>query len=176
MPPMVRPHAGTESGMIDVVRDLSANSGAGPISSRDPAAPARGVAARAAGKVAIVVYDGVGVFELGVACDVFGNTDLTNLGVPWYRLSICGAGGTTVTADGGLRIEPPYGLEKTRRVDTLIVPPTDRLDELPAEVFDALRRAHARGCRIISLVHRRVRPGRGGTAQGPAGHHALDRV
>jgi transcriptional regulator GlxA family with amidase domain len=56
-----------------------------------------------------------------------------------------------VTADGGLRIEPPYGLEKTRRVDTLIIPPTDRLDELPAEVFDALRRAHARGCRIISL-------------------------
>jgi transcriptional regulator GlxA family with amidase domain len=109
------------------------------------------MAARAAGKVAIVVYDGFGVFELGVACDVFGNTALTDLGVPWYRLSICGAGGTTVTADGGLRIEPPYGLERTRRVDTLIVPPTDRIDELPAEVFDALRRAHARGCRIISL-------------------------
>jgi transcriptional regulator GlxA family with amidase domain len=109
------------------------------------------MAARAAGTVAIVVYDGVGVFELGVACDVFGNTDLTDLGVPWYRLSICGAGGTTVTADGGLRIEAPHGLERTRRVDTLIVPPTDRLDELPVEVFDALRRAHARGCRIISL-------------------------
>jgi AraC family transcriptional activator FtrA len=136
--------------MIDVVRDLSANSGAGP-NRRGSGAPAQGVAARPAGKVAIVVYDGVGIFELGVACDVFGNTDLTNLGVPWYRLSICSAGGTTVTADGGLRIEPPYGLEKTRRVDTLIIPPTDRLDELPAEVFDALRRAHARGCRIISL-------------------------
>jgi AraC family transcriptional activator FtrA len=136
--------------MIDVVRDLSANAAAGPIR-RGSGAPTQGVAARAAGKVAIVVYDGVGVFELGVACDVFGNTDLTDLGVPWYRLSICGAGGTTVTADGGLRIEPPCGLEKTRRVDTLIVPPTDRLDELPGEVFDALRRAHARGCRIISL-------------------------
>ena len=33
----------------------------------------------------------------------------------------------------------------------MVVPPTDRLDEVPAEVFDALRRAHARGCRIISL-------------------------
>jgi AraC family transcriptional regulator, transcriptional activator FtrA len=136
--------------MIDVVRDLSANSAASPIRPGS-GAPARGMATRAAGKVAIVVYDGVGVFELGVACDVFGNTDLTDLGVPWYRLSICGAGGTTVTADGGLRIEPPCGLEKTRRVDTLIVPPTARLDELPGEVFDALRRAHARGCRIISL-------------------------
>jgi AraC family transcriptional activator FtrA len=136
--------------MIDVVRDLSANSATSSIRPRS-GAPAQGMAARAAGKVAIVVYDGVGVFELGVACDVFGNTDLTDLGVPWYRLSICGAGGTTVTADGGLRIEPPYGLERIRRVDTLIVPPTDRIDELPAEVFDALRRAHARRCRIISL-------------------------
>jgi len=136
--------------MIDVVRDLSANSVTGPIRSGS-GDPTRAMAGRAAGKVAIVVYDGVGVFELGVACDVFGNTDLTDLGVPWYRLSICGTGATTVTADGGLRIEPPYGLERTRRVDTLIVPPTDRLDALPAEVFDALRRAHARGCRIISL-------------------------
>lgn len=136
--------------MIDAVRDFAANSVTGRIRSGS-GRPAQGMAARAAGKVAIVVYDGVGVFELGVACDVFGNTDLTDLGVPWYRLSICGAGGTTVTADGGLRIQPPYGLERTRRVDTLIVPPTDRLDELPVEVFDALRRAHARGCRIISL-------------------------
>jgi transcriptional regulator GlxA family with amidase domain len=136
--------------MIDVVRDFSANSMTGRIRSGS-GDPAQGMATGAAGRVAIVVYDGVGVFELGVACDVFGNTDLTDLGVPWYRLSICGAGGTTVTADGGLRIEPPYGLERIRRVDTLIVPPTDRIDELPAEVFDALRRAHARGCRIISL-------------------------
>ena len=136
--------------MIDAVRDFTANSVTGRIryGSGDPA---QRMAARAGGKVAIVVYDGVGVFELGVACDVFGNTDLTDLGVPWYQLSICGAGGTTVTADGGLRIEAPHGLERTRRVDTLIVPPTDRLDELPVEVFDALRRAHARGCRIISL-------------------------
>jgi len=136
--------------MIDAVRDFTANSVSGRMRSGS-GDPAQRMAARAGGKVAIVVYDGVGVFELGVACDVFGNTDLTDLGVPWYRLSICGAGGTTVTADGGLRIEAPHGLERTRRVDTLIVPPTDRLDELPVEVFDALRRAHARGCRIISL-------------------------
>ncbi len=107
--------------------------------------------AGAAGNVAIVVYDGVGMFELGVACDVFGTNDLADLGLPWYRLFICGAGGAPVTADGGLRIHPPFGLERTRRVETVVVPPTDRLDEVPTEVFDALRRAHARGCRIVSL-------------------------
>jgi len=135
--------------MIDPVRDFSANSVAGR-NRPGPSGPAQR-AAGAAGSVAIVVYDGVGVFELGVACDVFGSSDLTDLGVPWYRLSICGAGGTAVTADGGLRIQPPFGLERARRVATIVVPPTDRLDEVPAEVFEALRRAHARGCRIISL-------------------------
>jgi AraC family transcriptional activator FtrA len=137
--------------MIDVVRDFSANTvvdraGGGS------GAPPRGTAKRAARDVAIVVYEGVGVFELGVACDVFGSTDLTaDLGVPWYRLSICGAGRATVTVDGGLRIDPPYGLERIRKADTVVVLPTNRLDDVPPEVFDALRRAHARGCRIISL-------------------------
>jgi AraC family transcriptional regulator, transcriptional activator FtrA len=135
--------------MIDPVRDFSANSAArrNRPGSSGPAHQAAG----AAGSVAIVVYDGVGVFELGVACDIFGSNDLTDLGVSWYRLSICGAGGTAVTAGGGLRIHPSFGLERTRRAATVVVPPTDRLDEVPAEVFDALRRAHARGCRIISL-------------------------
>ena len=126
--------------MIDVVRDFSANS--------------HGTRRRRSPKVrdvAIVVYDGVSLFELGVACNVFGSTALTNLGVPWYRLSICGPGGSTVTSDGGLQIHAPFGLERMRCVDTVVVPPTDRLDEVPAEVFEALRHARARGCRIMSL-------------------------
>jgi len=136
--------------MIDAMRDFPANPGAAPSRARS-GRPLRRRKGASASSVAIVVYDGVGVFELGVACDVFGNNDLTNLGVPWYRLSICGAGGTAVTSDGGLQIHPPFGLERTRRVDTVVVPPTDRLGDVPTEVFDMLRRAHARGCRIISL-------------------------
>ena len=136
--------------MIDHMRDFPATSGAGrPAAGSDR--PSGRMSAGAAGNMAIVVYDGVGMFELGVACDVFGTNDLADLGLPWYRLFVCSAGGAPVTADGGLRIHPPFGLERTRRVDTVVVLPTDRLDEVPAEVFDALRRAHARGCRIISL-------------------------
>jgi AraC family transcriptional activator FtrA len=134
--------------MIVVVRDFSANSaGARP----GTTSRSHRRASRLVRDVAILVYDGVGVFELGVACDVFGSTDLTDLGVPWYRLSVCGPGSPTVTADGGLVISAPFGLDRTRHVDTVIVPPTNRLDEVPAEVFDALRHAQARGCRIISL-------------------------
>jgi AraC family transcriptional activator FtrA len=101
--------------------------------------------------VAIVVYDGVTLFELGVACDVFGTTDLTDLGVPWYELSICGAGAAPLTIDGGLRLEVAHGLERIRHVGTVVVPPTDQLDTVPTEVLGELRRAHERGCRILSL-------------------------
>ncbi len=100
--------------------------------------------------MAIVVYDGIGLFELGVAFDVFGHNDL-DLPVPWYGLSVCGAGAAAVAVEGGLTVQVPHGLERIRRVDTVVVPPTDRLHAVPPEVFEALRRAHARGCRILSL-------------------------
>ncbi|MGP0031825.1 MAG: GlxA family transcriptional regulator [Acidimicrobiales bacterium] len=100
--------------------------------------------------MAIVVYDGIGLFELGVAFDVFGRTDL-ELGVPWYGLSVCGAGAAPVTIDGGLTLQVPHGLERARRVDTVVVLPTAQLEAVPPEVLEALCRAHARGCRIVSL-------------------------
>jgi AraC family transcriptional activator FtrA len=101
--------------------------------------------------VGIVVYDGVGLFELGVALDVFGSNDLTDLGAPWYQLSVCGTHPTARAAQGGLRVEVPHGLQRMRRVDTVVVPPTENLEQVPVEVFEMLRRAHARGCRVVSL-------------------------
>jgi transcriptional regulator GlxA family with amidase domain len=133
--------------MIDTVRDESASrKDDGPRSVRAGGRLARGLSPT----VAVVVYDGVNAFELGVVCEIFSG-QARMLDVPWYRLSVCGAGPAPVTTDGGFRIEPARGLEGTRSVETLIVPPTDRLDQVPTEVFDALRRAHARGCRILSL-------------------------
>ena len=64
--------------MIDAMRDFAANSRTGRIRSGS-GRPAQGMAARAAGKVAIVVYDGVGVFELGVACDVSDPAAVANM-------------------------------------------------------------------------------------------------
>ncbi len=136
-----------ESGMIDTVRDEPAiRKDATRRSARDGGQ----FGTRQSSAVAVVVYDGVNAFELGVVCEVF-SWQMRTIGVPWYRLSVCGAGPVPVTTDGGFRIEPARGLDGTRRVETLIVPPTDRLDQVPTEVFDALRRAHARGCRILSL-------------------------
>jgi AraC family transcriptional activator FtrA len=120
-----------ESGIIDTVRAKTAN-----LADRN---------------VAIVVYDGFTAFELGVVCEVFGEDRWVAPGDPWYRLFICSANAAPVTADAGFQIVVPYGLDRLAKVDTVIVAPTYRPDEVPASVYDALRRAHARGARILSL-------------------------
>lgn len=101
--------------------------------------------------MAIVVYDGFAPFELGVVCEVFGDDRWVAADEPWYRLSICSHNAAPVTADTGFQVLVPYGLEKLAKVDTIIVCPTYRPDEVAEEVLRALRLAHARGCRILSL-------------------------
>jgi AraC family transcriptional activator FtrA len=97
---------------------------------------------RDAHAVAIVIYDGVTAFELGVACDVFGEERTAMFGVPWYRSFVCGITPGPVTTDSGFQI---------RSAGTVIVLPTVSFTQVPAEMLDVLRQAHARGSRIISL-------------------------
>lgn len=101
--------------------------------------------------VAVLVYDGFTPFELGVACEVFGDDRWVAPGDPWYRLFICADSSGPVTADGGFQILVPHGLEVLAKVDTVIVSPTYRPAEVSERVFEALRRAHAQGARILSL-------------------------
>ena len=101
--------------------------------------------------VAIVIYDGVTVFELGVACDIFGSEWAAMLGVPWYRSFVCGITPGPVTTDSGFQILPAHGLERIRSASTVIVLPTTSFKQVPAEMLAALRQAHQRGSRVVSL-------------------------
>jgi len=136
--------------MIDMVRDISAKS-SGVRLADHPAGGGHDLPPRVSHDVAVVVYDGFTPFELGVVCEVFGEARWVAPGQPWYRLFVCGDNPGPVTADGGLQILVPHGLEALARVDTVIVTPTYRRREVPDSVFEALRSAHARGCRILSL-------------------------
>ena len=97
--------------------------------------------------VAVLVYDEVALFELGVACDVFGDD---HGGPPLYAVSVCGAT-ASVTTDAGLSMRVPHGLDAMRAARTVIVTPTERADQVPAAVLDALREARSRGARVMSL-------------------------
>jgi AraC family transcriptional regulator, transcriptional activator FtrA len=100
--------------------------------------------------VGVVVYDGFTVFELGVACEVFGEERWVPPAMPWYSLFICGAD-KTARSDSGFEILVPYGLDVLAEVDTVIALPTYRPSDVPLSVFEALRLAHSRGCRIVSF-------------------------
>jgi AraC family transcriptional activator FtrA len=100
--------------------------------------------------VAIVAYDGLSMFEFGAAYGVFGLDWSAEVGVPWYRLSVC-ASRPAVTAEGGLTLAVRRGLAGLRGAGTVIVPPTERPEEVPEEVLVALRQAARRGARLVSL-------------------------
>jgi AraC family transcriptional regulator, transcriptional activator FtrA len=103
-------------------------------------------------RVAALVFDGVAAFELGVVVEVFG-LDRPELDVPeWYELTVCSPDPPPLRAVGGFSVVPAAGLEAAARADTVIVPawPAAR-GAVPRDVVDALRAAHARGARLVSI-------------------------
>ena len=100
--------------------------------------------------VAIVAYDGATAFELGIACEVFGGHWAAILGAPWYHSFVCAPAPGPVTLDAGFQMQAAYGAEHIVTADTVVVLPSVAA-EIPAGIPDALRRAHARGSRIVSL-------------------------
>jgi transcriptional regulator GlxA family with amidase domain len=102
--------------------------------------------------VAIVVYDGLGLFEFAVASDVFDYAEPgAELGVEWYDFLVCGPDQDEITTDSGLRLHVPNGLAALERADTILVPACESPDGPPTAVLTALRAAHARGARLVSL-------------------------
>ena len=103
-----------------------------------------------AAKVAIVVAEGLALFEFGVACEVFGVDRSAAYAVPWYELTVCSPGGRAVICDNGLRILGSAGLASLREADIVIVPPLGA-QRMPGALPQELRRAKAQGARVVSL-------------------------
>jgi transcriptional regulator GlxA family with amidase domain len=102
-------------------------------------------------RVAIVVFDGVALFELGAARDVFCTDAATVAGRPLYEVSFCGPAATVIT-EAGFAMEVPAGLDKLREADTIVVPPAMCPGRtVPAAVLGALRQAKSDGKRLLSL-------------------------
>jgi transcriptional regulator GlxA family with amidase domain len=100
--------------------------------------------------VAIVVFDGVALFEVAVANDVFGTTVTGPAGQPLYRVSVC-APGRSVATDAGLALRVPHGLDVARSAGTIVVAPPEPVGPAPPAVLETLRAARADGKRIMSL-------------------------
>lgn len=101
--------------------------------------------------VVALAYDGLCTFEFGVAVEVFG-LPRPELGESWYRFAVASVDQGELRATGGVRIVVDGGYELLQEADTIVIPGwRDVSSPVPEALCDALREAHQRGCRIISI-------------------------
>ncbi|MFE9422601.1 helix-turn-helix domain-containing protein [Kitasatospora sp. NPDC006697] len=107
--------------------------------------------------VAVYAFDGMAPFELGVVVEVFGlaRPELAGLlAAPWYGLKVCAERpGTPLEMVGGFSLVARHGLDELAAADTVVVVavPDAFRGEVSAELVRALRTAHERGARIVSI-------------------------
>lgn len=98
--------------------------------------------------VAVLAIAPVVGFDLAIPCHVFGHRDE----VSRYRARVCGATAGEVPTTTGYAIAVAHGLDALRDADMVIVPGYDYgPGQLHPATVDALRGAHARGARMVSI-------------------------
>ena len=101
--------------------------------------------------VAAVIDEGALTFDLAIPCEVFG-LDRSDIVDPWYEFMVVAAGSSPVTMQTGFLLDTPFTLADLERADTIVVPGWSDPDHEPSpELCAALRRAHDRGGRLVSL-------------------------
>jgi len=96
-------------------------------------------------RVAVLALPGVLALELGTAAQVFGRDS-------HYDLTVCAERPTVPAPSSGFTISTSAGLEALRRAETVIVPGYEDVGaSVSTAVADALRAAHERGARLVSI-------------------------
>jgi AraC family transcriptional activator FtrA len=103
-------------------------------------------------RVATAVYDGLAMLEFGIATEVFGLAR-PEMGPDWYEFLACSVEDGPLRSESGITVTAPHGLDELATADTIVIPGWrwhDHAAPLPPFV-DAVRSAHARGARIVTL-------------------------
>jgi transcriptional regulator GlxA family with amidase domain len=100
--------------------------------------------------VAVIVYDGVAPFELGVLCEAWG-VDRSDQDLPTFDFAVCTPTPGTVRTSMGFDLGVQRDLSRAEEADLVAVPAVDRHAPVPEPVLAALRSAHDRGAQILSV-------------------------
>lgn len=101
--------------------------------------------------VVALAYDGLCTFEYGCAAEVFGLAR-PEMGPGWYRFATAAVEPGPLRAAGGLRVSADAGLDLLEHAGTVIIPGWRGIEApVPEALCDALRAAHRRGARLLSL-------------------------
>ncbi|MFD5227818.1 GlxA family transcriptional regulator [Streptomyces qaidamensis] len=104
-------------------------------------------------RVAVIVDEGTNPFEVGVATELFG-LPRPELGLPGplYEVTLCAPAPEIRMNHGFFTLTGVRGLDAVAEADTLVVPGRpDNVVPRGPDVLDAIRRAHARGARVMSF-------------------------
>ncbi|MGW5634298.1 GlxA family transcriptional regulator [Streptomyces sp. NPDC003832] len=114
---------------------------------------AQGSSQHATHRVAVIVDEATNPFEVGVATELFGlpRPEL-GLPAPLYEVTLCTPTPEVRMNHGFFTLTGTPGLDAVDDADTLVVPGRpDNVVPRGADVLDAVRRAHARGARVLSF-------------------------
>jgi transcriptional regulator GlxA family with amidase domain len=106
--------------------------------------------------VAILAYDGMSGFESGLAAEIFGMTELSDMfaaGIPqpWYTVKLCSES-PELRLLGGATVRTSYGLDDLAWADTIVIPSVRDVHAPASEgLVEAIRAADARGARLVSI-------------------------
>lgn len=102
-------------------------------------------------RVVVLAYDGLCTFEFGIVVELFG-LPRPELEVEWYDFRVCALDRGPLRATGGVTIQPSGGLNGLKQADTIVIPGWRDADERPPEpLLKAIRAAHARGARLVTI-------------------------
>jgi AraC family transcriptional regulator, transcriptional activator FtrA len=102
-------------------------------------------------RVVALAYDRLAMFEFGIVTEAFA-LPRPELDVPWYDFSVCSIDARPLRATGGITVRANGGLSALRRADTIVIPGWRDADEPPPDaLLNALRHAHRRGARLLSI-------------------------
>jgi AraC family transcriptional activator FtrA len=101
--------------------------------------------------VVVLAYDGLCLFEFGVAMEVFA-LPRPELEPGWYRCEVAAAEPGRLRTQAGLTIAVDGGLDLLAGAGTIVAPGWRGVAaDVPRPLVRALREAHARGARIVTL-------------------------
>lgn len=100
--------------------------------------------------VAVVVYDGVWPFELGVLCEAWA-TDRSDQGLPTFDFALCAPTPGRVATAAGFGLDVGHDLGRVAEADLVAVPAVPRKESVPESVVRVLQEAYERGARVMSV-------------------------
>ena len=102
-------------------------------------------------RIAVIAFDGITPFHLSVPSLVFGSLE-ADPGSPSFDVKVCAVVKGAISTSAGFKIVVETDLSALKSADVVIMPSWHGdYREAPAELLDALRRAHKRGAKMVGL-------------------------